>query len=258
MMASPVSADTIELLNDPVQGGLVKGQVPAGSALELDGKEIQVTAEGRFVFGFNRDDTEARVLAARFPDGSKAEKSVRPGKREFRVQEIDGLPPEQVTPPDDVLERIRSEARLVARARDRFEGHEDWVEGFDWPVEGRISGEYGSQRILNGEPRQPHFGVDIAAPDGTPIKAPAGGVVSMTHEDMYFSGATLVVDHGHGVSTTYLHMSEISVEPGQRVHRGDLLGKVGATGRATGPHLCWRMNWGSTRVDPALLVPPME
>lgn len=258
LAAAQAGAPPAILDTEPVQGGLVRGEVPPGASVHLDGRQLQVTDEGHFVFGIGRDETEPRRLKVRLSDGSEETMSITPVPRTFDIQEIDGLPPEQVTPPEDVLERIRADARQVARARDRFEGHEDWLDGFQWPVKGRISGVYGSQRILNGEPRQPHFGIDIAAPEGTPIQAPAGGIVSMTHADMYYSGATLVVDHGHGVSTTYLHMSEISVEAGQRVRRGDVLGKVGATGRATGPHLCWRLNWGGTRLDPALLVPSMD
>jgi murein DD-endopeptidase MepM/ murein hydrolase activator NlpD len=128
---------------------------------------------------------------------------------------------------------------------------------FIWPVTGRISGVYGSQRILNGKPKRPHYGVDIAAPTGTPVKAPADGVVSLVHNDMFYSGGTLIVDHGHGLSTTYMHLHKILVKKGQRVKQGDVIAQVGATGRVTGPHLHWGMNWFDTRLDPSLLVPPM-
>lgn len=245
----------VELRGEPLQGGLITGTAPAGSTVVLDGRPLMTSPQGHFVFGIGREDTDARELAVQLPDGTPWRQQVIPQPRDFDIQRVDGLPPAQVTPPAAALERIRDDGRLIGQARQRFQARTDWLGDFEWPVIGRITGVYGSQRILNGEPRRPHFGVDIAAPEGTPIMAPAPGIVTMVHPDMYYSGATLLIDHGHGISTTYLHMSEISVSAGQRVAKGDVIGKVGATGRATGPHLCWRLNWGDVRLDPALLVP---
>ena len=246
----------VELDGEIVQGGLVFGSAPPGSQVRLDGESLMVSAEGHFVLGFDRDETATRRLQVALPDGRTLEKRLTPESREFDIQHIDGLPPEQVTPPPEVLQRIRDEAHLTRMARKRRDSRTDWLDGWIWPVSGPITGVYGSQRILNGEPRNPHWGLDIAAPTGTPVKAPAGGMVSLTHPDMYFSGGTLFIDHGHGLVSAFLHLSEILVDEGQRVEQGDIIARVGATGRATGPHLDWRINIGNTRVDPHLLLPP--
>ena len=174
--------------------------------------------------------------------------------REYAIERVDGLPPATVTPDPEALERIRQEAELVATARARRDPRTDYAEGFAWPAGGRISGVYGSQRILNGEPRRPHYGLDIAAPTGSPVFAPADGIVTLVHPDMYFSGGTIVLDHGQGLSSTFLHLSRALVEAGTSVRKGDLIGEIGATGRASGPHLDWRMNWLDRKVDPQLLL----
>lgn len=177
-------------------------------------------------------------------------------KRRYRIQRVDGLPPKTVTPSAKYLERIRLEAKKIRLARQRNDMRTDFLSGFVWPVIGPISGVYGSQRILNGQPRQPHFGVDIAMPVGTPVVSPAPGVVSFVH-NMYFSGKTLVVDHGHGLSSSFLHLKRILVKVGQHVVKGQRIAEVGASGRATGAHLDWRMNWFQHRIDPQLLAGPM-
>ena len=178
--------------------------------------------------------------------------------REYRIQRIDGLPPGKVTPRSkEDLARIRREVAMVKRARLTDDARTDFLGGFRWPIKGPISGVYGSQRILNGEPRQPHYGVDIAVPTGTKALAPAAGVVTLAHPDMFFSGGTLIVDHGHGLSSAFLHLSRILVKKGQRVAQGQPIAEVGATGRVTGPHLDWRINLFGRRIDPELLVGPM-
>ncbi len=178
-------------------------------------------------------------------------------KRDYRIQRIDGLPPRKVTPKAEDLKRIRQETALVKAARRRDDPRTDFMRGFIWPAKGRVSGVYGSQRILNGQPRRPHFGVDVAGPVGTPVVAPADGVVTLVHPDMFFSGGTLVIDHGHGLSSSFLHLSEVLVKEGQRVKQGELIARIGATGRVTGAHLDWRMNLFDTRIDPQLLVGDM-
>ncbi|HKL53563.1 MAG TPA: M23 family metallopeptidase [Wenzhouxiangellaceae bacterium] len=244
----------IDLQGQAVQGGLIIGQAPAGSEIELDGEPLQHAADGYFLIGFGRDETAPRRLVVRGQDGSAEIRELKPEPRQFDIQRIDGLPPSQVTPDPESLERIRREAGLVRKARKRLDARTDFAEGFVWPVHGPVTGVYGSQRILNGEPRSPHWGVDLAAPTGTPVIAPAAGVVTLAHPDMYFSGGTLMLDHGLGLSSAFLHLDEILVEPGQRVEQGDLIARVGATGRVTGAHLDWRMNLGETRVDPELLM----
>lgn len=240
------------------QGGLVRAQVASGSRVTVDGEQVRVDDQGRFVFGFHRDDPDEVRVRVRQPDGSEGEFRYPVTQREYQVQRIDGLPGGMVSPPEDVLARIRAEAQRVSKARDHDMPSAIAGGDFLWPTEGRISSVYGSQRILNGEPRQPHFGLDIAAPTGTPVRATESGVVRMADGDLYFTGGTIIIDHGHGVSSTYLHLSRLDVAEGDSVARGDTIGAVGATGRATGPHLCFRFNWFDKRLDPALLLPPRD
>jgi murein DD-endopeptidase MepM/ murein hydrolase activator NlpD len=247
-------AYAVELDGEAVQGGLLFGVSSPGSRVSLDGAEIMVSADGRFVIGFDRDETGERTLLVREPDGAARTLTLAVAPREYPIERVDGLPPSTVTPDPAALERIRQEAEMVAAARARRDPRTDYVQGFTWPAGGRISGVYGSQRILNGEPRRPHYGLDIAAPTGSPVFAPADGVVTLVHPDLYFSGGTLVLDHGQGLSSTFLHLSRTLVEAGMRVSKGDLIGEIGATGRASGPHLDWRMNWLDRRVDPQLLL----
>jgi murein DD-endopeptidase MepM/ murein hydrolase activator NlpD len=251
---SSTEIQALELAGEPVQGGLVFGSSAPGSRVFLDGNEIMVSPEGRFVLGFDRDESGERSLVVR--DGAGNEESVilAVAPREFAIERVDGLPPRTVTPDPEALERIQAEAALVSAARARRDARTDYARGFAWPASGRISGVYGSQRILNGEPRRPHYGLDIAAPTGSPVYAPADGVVTLVHADMYFSGGTIVLDHGQGLSSTFLHLSRTLVEAGETVRSGDLIAEIGATGRASGPHLDWRMNWLDRRVDPQLLV----
>ena len=244
----------VDLHGEAVQGGLVVGRAPAGAEIELDGEPLQHAADGYFLVGFGRDESEPRRLTVRGPDGRTETRELQPEPREFDIQRIDGLPPKQVTPDPESLERIRRETAQVRQARARIDRRTDFAGGFIWPVEGPITGVYGSQRILNGKPRSPHWGVDVAAPTGTPVVAPAPGVVTLAHPDMYFSGGTLLLDHGLGLSSAFLHLDEILVEPGQRVEQGDVIALVGATGRVTGAHLDWRMNLGDTRIDPEMLM----
>jgi len=190
-------------------------------------------------------------------DGTRIVRDLEVKQRTYRVQRVDGLPPRKVEPTEEDLARIRREVALIKRARARDDARTDFLSGFQWPLEGRITGVYGSQRILNGEPRRPHYGVDVAAPNGTPIVAPADGVVSLVHPDMFFSGGTLILDHGHGLTSTFAHLSALLVEEGDRVRAGEPVAKVGATGRVTGPHLHWGMNLFDRRLDPELLLPPM-
>jgi murein DD-endopeptidase MepM/ murein hydrolase activator NlpD len=233
---------------------LLFGVSSPGSQVLLDGAEIMVSADGHFVIGFDRDETGERTLWVREPDGLEKTLTLTVAPREYEIERVDGLPPSTVTPDPAALERIRRETEMVAAARARRDQRTDYAEGFTWPAGGRISGVYGSQRILNGEPRRPHYGLDIAAPTGSPVFAPADGVVTLVHSDMYFSGGTIVLDHGQGLSSTFLHLSRTLVETGTAVSQGDLIGEIGATGRASGPHLDWRMNWLDRRVDPRLLL----
>ncbi len=240
------------------QGGVLFGHTEPGSTLRLDGRTVKVSPDGRFVIGFGRDARPRHQLVIRYPDGRDEKRMLRVERRDYRVQRIDGLPPRKVTPRGKkVLAHIRRDIAKVKKARARIDDRLDFTHGFDWPVIGPITGVYGSQRILNGKPKRPHYGVDVARPVGTPVHAPAPGIVTLAEPDMYYSGGTVIVDHGYGLSSSFLHMSKLLVKVGQRVEQGDVIGELGATGRATGPHLDWRMNWLKQRVDPALLAGPM-
>lgn len=240
-----------------VEGSLVTGHVTPGSRLSVNGHKVRVFDDGRFVFGLHRDTPEHVMVELIEPNQTPRQMNLAVAQREYDIQRIDGLPPTQVTPPKDVLERISREAKAVAAARGQDTAQRGFEGPWIWPTEGRISGVFGSQRILNGEARQPHYGVDVAGPVGQVIVAPTDGVVSFADRDLYFSGGTLMIDHGAGVASAFLHLSDILVKPGDVVKRGQPVAKLGATGRVTGPHLDWRINWFDARVDAQLLVPPM-
>lgn len=253
-----VAASPVSLSGEAVQGGMLVGSTAPGSTVTQDGQPVRVSATGEFLLGFTRDAPPSSELVVELPDGSRLRQQLRVAKREYQVQRIDGLPDRKVSPRSaDDLARIRADGVAVKRARARDDDRQDWRAGFIWPVTGPISGVYGSQRVLNGEPRRPHFGVDIAAPVGTPARAPAGGIVTLAAPDLFFSGGTLIIDHGHRLTSTFLHLERLLVEEGDRVEQGDIVAEVGATGRVTGPHLDWRMNLRDRRIDPQLLVPPM-
>ena len=256
MAAGPALAE-LQLEGPMTQGGLIFGQSEPGATAALNGEPLRVTADGRFVFGFGRDAAPTATLKVMLPDGRVTTRALEIAQREYRIQRIDNLPRNYVTPPDEVLARIRADREAAAKARATDRAETDFDSGFIWPATGPISGVYGSQRILNGEPRQPHYGVDVAGPVGTPVKAPADGVVTLAHPGMYFSGATLIIDHGHRLSSTFLHLDAITVKEGQAVRQGEVVARMGASGRVTGPHLDWRMNWRDQRIDPTFLVPPM-
>ncbi len=253
----PAWGGELHLEGDFMQGGLVFGSTLPGAKVRLGERQVRVSPAGRFVIGFGRDAESVAELAVTAPDGETTIYDLDIEDRQYRVQRIDGLPPKMVTPPEEVLARIRRENAEIARVRKFDSATPYYEEGFIWPARGRISGVYGSQRILNGQPRRPHYGIDIAAPTGTAVVAPAGGVVTLAEEDLYYTGGTLIIDHGHGLSSAFLHMDSLAVSLGQEVKRGDPIGTVGASGRATGPHLDWRINWFNRRIDPALLVRPM-
>ena len=240
-----------------VQGGLMHGRTAPGSAVALDGRAVRVAADGRFVFGFGRDAAAGALLVVRAPDGREERRHLEVAVRTYRITRIDGLPPRQVTPSERDLARIQAEAKLIDAATARDGDGRGFAEPVAWPALGRISGIYGSQRILNGEPRSPHRGLDIAAPAGTQVGAMASGVVSLAESDLYFTGATVMIDHGHGLHSIYCHLQDVLVAVGQRLTQGERLGTIGASGRATGPHLHWGVYWFEHAIDPALLVGPM-
>jgi murein DD-endopeptidase MepM/ murein hydrolase activator NlpD len=257
LSAGPAAASEIELTGNFVQGGLVTGKAPPGSHVTFEGRAMRVTRDGVFLIGFGRDAGPQARLEVKLPDGRLDRRTLAVTSRTYDIQRIDGLPQRQVSPSPDDLARIREDQVAVAQARGRDTAEPYFRHGFIWPAIGPISGVYGSQRILNGEPRQPHYGVDVAAPEGTPIVAAAPGIVSLAHPDMFFTGKTVAIDHGHGLNTVYSHLATIAVADGEQVAQGQVIGTLGGTGRVTAPHLDWRVNLFDIRLDPALLVPPM-
>jgi hypothetical protein len=258
-VSSALNAACLEFNEELQQGGFVWGVVAPGAQVTLDGEALDVMADGRVFLGFGRDaQASAELVVASSPVCSQM-LQVMP--REYSIQRVEGVPAQTVNPPEEQLARIRREGALVSRARSERLARPDLVAavlaGFVWPVEGRISGVYGSQRYYNGEPKRPHYGVDVAVPRGTTVRAPAAGVVTLAEPDLFYSGGTIILDHGYKLSSSFLHLSKVLVKPGDELKAGDILGEVGATGRATGPHLDWRMNWRDRRIDPQLLVSPM-
>lgn len=257
LVVAPVSASELDLRGHFTPGGLVYGRTCADCQVLFQGRQVPVTGEGDFIIGFGRDATLEKQVQVQAADGRTLLRQLQLDARDYQIQRIDGISRRLMEPSPQELERIRREAREIAAVREQLSTNSNFLEPFIWPLSGRITGVYGSQRIFNGEPRQPHFGIDIAAPTGTPVKAPAGGVVSYAHPGMFFAGTTLIVDHGHGLASTFLHLSEILVAVGQQVTQGQVIATVGATGRVTGPHLDWRLNWFDVRLDPALVVGEM-
>lgn len=257
LFASLTSAAAVELEGDFIQGGLVFGKTQPGATVSHDGDEVPVSANGDFVIGFARKAAAQSQLVVKLPDGSTETKQLNIAQRQYHIQRIDGLPDRKVTPRKADQVRIKADRAAVKKARARRGSRIDYLQGFSWPVRGRISGVYGSQRVLNGKPKWPHYGVDIAGPVGTPVRAPAAGLVTLAHPDMFYSGGTLIMDHGHGLSSTFLHLHKILVKEGEWVKKGQIVAEMGATGRVTGPHLDWRMNLRGKRLDPQLLVEPM-
>lgn len=240
------------------QGALIFGQTRPGVAVELDGRAVTVTPGGRFVFGLDRDAPEEATLRLVAPDGAPSTLRYSVARRQYAIQRLDGLPPKQVNPDPEMDARIAAETAKNRAARARNSDLDFVFEPFIWPAKGPITGVFGSQRILNGEPKQPHYGVDVAGPVGAPVVAPADGIVSLVHPDMFFSGGTLYLDHGRGVSSAFLHLSKILVKEGQRVKQGEKIALIGKTGRVTGAHLDWRVNWFEARVDATQLVPEIK
>jgi murein DD-endopeptidase MepM/ murein hydrolase activator NlpD len=249
-------AGTLTLDGAATQGGLMRGTTEPEAHVRLDGRTVRVAPDGGFIIGFGRDAGSRAILEVAHPDGSFEQREVAVATRRYDIQRVDKLPPATVTPDPAALERIRREAEAVRAAR-RTDSEESGHAGpLRWPATGPLSGVWGSQRILNGEPRAPHYGVDVAAPAGTPVTAAAAGQVTLAQE-LFLTGNTVVIDHGYGLSTTYAHMATLAVHPGQHVAQGQEIGTVGATGRATGPHLHWSAEWYEVRLDPALLAGPM-
>lgn len=245
----------LKLKGEPVQGALIIGQTNPNAVVFVGDNKMAMTPEGYFIFGFGRFDDQDKIVSIKH-QGQTYKTTVPVMAREFPTERIDGLPANKVNPPAERLARIAKESAQVKQARGVWSEQKAFLESFVWPAEGRVSGVYGSRRILNGEPKRPHYGMDIANVTGSTVIAPASGVVTMAVNDHYYTGGTIIIDHGYGLNTTYLHLSQVNVTEGQVLEQGQKIGEIGATGRATGPHLDWRLNIGtSLRLDPQLIIP---
>lgn len=255
------ATQAIEFKGELVQGGIVIGKVQQGQSVSYDGQTLPLSSSGQFVLGFDRDSPATVMLQISNLDGSSSERQLNVKPRTYDIQRIEGIARKIMSPSKEDLTRIREENFLIGKARKVISPREDFLQAFVWPLNGPITGVFGSQRVYNGVPKRPHYGVDVAAPVGTRVRAPAAGSIRLAHDNMFYSGGTLVIDHGHGLNSSFLHLSKILVQVGDEVRQGQEVAEVGATGRVTGPHLDWRMNWRKQRVDPQQLVgpqPPVE
>lgn len=254
---APPAVPGVELKGTWQQGGVLIGRAAPGSTVSFNGRMLRVSPEGWFVIGLDRDEPAKALLVVAHPGIATVRREFDVAPRAYDIQRLDGLPDAQVNPPPEAQARIASDVAQVRTARARDSQRADFARGFIWPIVGRISGVFGSQRVLNGAPKQPHYGVDVAVPIGTPVRAPASGVVSLAVPDMYYTGGTLMIDHGHGLTSTLMHLDKVLVKEGEEVSQGQVVAESGMTGRATGPHLDWRVSWFDSRVDAQLLAGPM-
>ena len=246
---STTNLNAIEFKGKFLQGHYIIGITDPFAEIIIDKKKVKVSKDGFFVFGIDRD-RKFDVTITKILNGNKEKITKKVLKRKYNIQRIDGLEESKVTPPESVYKRIKEENNKIGEARAINSDLNYFKNKFIMPVDGIISGVYGSQRILNGKPRWPHYGIDIAANKGTQIKSSGSGVVTMAEDDLYYTGGTIIMDHGHGISTIYSHLENVIVSVGDKINQGDIIGTVGSTGRSTGPHLDFRVNWFQTRLDP--------
>jgi len=241
--------NAIEFYGKFIQGHFILGKTDPAAKIIIGKKKVKVSNDGFFVFGIDRD-RKFDLIFTKVINEKKSKIVKKVLKREYNIQRIDGLEESKVTPPESVYKRIKKENNAIGEARAINSNLQFFKEKFIMPVDGIISGVYGSQRILNGKPRWPHYGIDIAAKQGTMIKSSGAGIITMAEDDLYYTGGTIIMDHGHGISTIYSHLESVLVSIGDQINQGDIIGTVGSTGRSTGPHLDFRINWFQTRLDP--------
>ena len=245
--------NAIEFKGKFLQGHYIVGITDPSAKIIIGKKEVKISKDGYFVFGIDRD-RKFDISITKIINGKKELITKQVLKRKYNIQRIDGLEESKVTPPESVYKRIKEENNKIGEARAINSDLPFFKDQFIMPVQGIISGVYGSQRILNGKPKWPHYGIDIAAKQGTMIKSSGAGVVTMAEDDLYYTGGTIIMDHGHGISTIYSHLETVMVSVGDKINQGDIIGTVGSTGRSTGPHLDFRVNWFQTRLDPMTLI----
>ena len=244
---------SIEFYGNFIQGHFIIGKTKPNSKVKIDKKNVKVSDDGYFVFGLDRD-RKYDVIITIENSGLKKKIEKKVLKRKYNIQRIDGLDEKKVTPPEEVYNRIKQENNKIGKARAINSDLNYFKDKFIMPVKGIISGVYGSQRILNGKPKWPHYGIDIAAKKGTKIKAAGSGVITMAEKDLYYTGGTIIMDHGHGISSIYSHLEKVMVNVGDEINKGEIIGTVGSTGRSTGPHLDFRINWFQIRLDPMTIL----
>ena len=249
----PTHSIAIEFTGKFLQGHFIIGKTDPTAKIIIDKKQVKVSEDGFFVFGLDRD-RKFDLTITKIINGKKDKIIKKVLKRKYNIQRIDGLEESKVTPPESVYKRIKEENNKIGEARAINSDLPFFKNQFIMPVEGIISGVYGSQRILNGKPKWPHYGIDIAAKQGTMIKSSGSGIVTMAEDDLYYTGGTIIMDHGHGISTIYSHLENVMVSVGDKINQGDIIGTVGSTGRSTGPHLDFRVNWFQTRLDPMSVI----
>lgn len=249
-----LASASVNLSGEIKQGGLIVGKTSPNSIVTLNNKPLTVSAQGDYVFGFSRDDEQSYTLVVTDHDGSKTSKILTPSKREYKLQRIEGIKKSIMEPDPKAVARSQLDSKQIKEARQVSSDLTSFSQGFIPPIEGTITGVYGSQRIYNGVPKRPHFGLDYAGKIGDPVKTPAAGKVLLWVPDMFYSGGTMIIDHGQGVSSTFLHLSHSFVKSGDIVKQGDIVASVGNSGRVTGPHLDWRINWFDVKIDPALVL----
>ena len=245
--------NAIEFKGKFLQGHYIIGITDPSSKIIIDKKNVKVSEDGYFVFGIDRN-RKFDLIVTKIQNGKKEKIIKKVLKRNYNIQRINGLEESKVTPPESVYKRIKEENNKIGKARAINSDLSFFKDNFIMPVKGIISGVYGSQRILNGKPKWPHYGIDIAAKKGTTIKSSGSGVVTMAEDDLYYTGGTIIMDHGHGISTIYSHLENVLVSVGDKINQGDIIGTVGSTGRSTGPHLDFRINWFQTRLDPMSII----
>ena len=254
IVLSNQNLSAVEFIGKFNQGSFILGKTSSGAKVKIDKKDVLVTKDGYFAFGIGRD--RKNDITIRIIKDEKLDVIVKKiYKRKYKIQRIDGLPEKKVTPPKEVYDRIKRENKIIVEAREIESNLTFFTKKFINPLDKAIvTGVYGSQRILNGKPKWPHYGIDIAANQGTLIRSSASGKVTMAENDLYYTGGTIIMDHGHGISTIYSHLENVLVSVGDKINQGDIIGTVGSTGRSTGPHLDFRINWFQTRLDPMTVI----
>ncbi|MBJ57859.1 MAG: peptidase [Rickettsiales bacterium] len=244
----------LDLNGSFIQGGIAYGKVNNTTKVFFDSKVVPVSRDGSFIIGFSRDNKPSSTIKLIYDNGKVDKKLITIKKRNYKIQRINNIEKKKVTPPENYYKRIKNESILVKEAKKIFFDFPYYKRGFEMPVQGIITGVYGSQRILNGETKRPHYGIDIANKEGTVILSPSDGVVVLSEKDLYFSGGTIIISHGMGLTSSLLHLSKILVSVGDIVKKGDEVAYMGSTGRSTGPHLDWRMELRGVRIDPEIVL----